>query len=138
LGQCAIANVVFDGVPRQAWSGSLNYRLIPADSVIVRNRFASTFEIVSTEPRKGHRISILSTLFAEPRPKWSRRSFCDMKLDPDRTSWTIRLPPAVTVTRAPMPSRFDLTPISRRDRNPPRGKVSFRSRLGVSFSFVMN
>ena len=41
-----------------------------------------------------------------PRPTCSRRSPCDMKLLPERTSRTKRRPAAVTVTFAPMASRL--------------------------------
>ena len=56
----------------------------------------------------GQRTSTQSILVAAPRPKWTRMSLLEMKLEPLRTSSIKVRGPAFTRMRAPMASRVDL------------------------------
>src|SRR6266704_1081867 len=61
----------------------------------------------------GQRTWTPSILAEAPRPKCTRLSLLEIKLEPLRTSSTRVRAPAFTVILAPMPSRLDLTPIVR-------------------------
>src|SRR5580693_4076707 len=61
----------------------------------------------STRPL-GQRTCTESIFVAAPRPKCTRMSLLEMKLEPLRTSSTKRRAPAFTVIFALMPSRLDL------------------------------
>src|ERR1700724_237207 len=55
----------------------------------------------------GQRTSTQSSLLALPRPKWTRMSLLERKLEPLRTSSIKMRVPAFTRMRAPMASRLD-------------------------------
>src|SRR5438445_67104 len=84
--------------------------MIPLPSWMTTSRLAGTCSSVSSAP-PSHRIRKRASL-AAPKPKCSRRSFCEQKLPPLRTSCTWRRFSASTTTREPMAARLVLVPIS--------------------------
>src|SRR5436189_3195421 len=72
--------------------------------------FARTLVSVSLRPL-GQSTSTRSAAAADPSPNVSGSWLCDRWLEPLLTRRDTVAPPALTVTRAPIPSRFDSVPV---------------------------
>src|SRR5450631_4781248 len=117
------------------FAGDVGGPTIPSPSRIVRIWFGLIFVNRSTFCVVGHFTSITSMVWAPPSPKCSRRSLCDITLDPLRTSSIWAGLPVTTRARAPIAVRLHLVPISliliQFCLLPP----SFRNSDGTSFIF---
>src|ERR1700722_11445261 len=100
------------------------------------NWSASTGGIDSHFPL-GQRTSI-AAFVSFPRPKWSRGSLQERKLDWLCNSCVRVLLPALTTTRAPMALRLEALPKSFTFSQWLLPDISFRSKDGGSFRLTIN